>query len=231
MTSKTLLITDFDGPIMDLSPRYYQVYQICLEKTKHPNQKVRQLSKEEFWELKRSRTPETEIAKRSGLDELQAIAFAQLRSEIAHDLRYLGYDTLAPGAVEALEKVQRHPEVDLAVMTMRRHKELEFALERYNLRRFFPPHRCYCISNDYPKKSDVEDKPLLMERALKEFPTDQQVWMIGDTEADIVSAQTHSLKSIAVLSGIRDRASIESFQPDFIVNTLSEAVDLALERL
>jgi len=27
------LITDFDGPIMDVSERYYQVYQYCLQQT------------------------------------------------------------------------------------------------------------------------------------------------------------------------------------------------------
>lgn len=52
------LITDFDGPIIDVSERYYKVYEYCLEKTRYPDQSVQQLSKEEFWQLKRSRVPE-----------------------------------------------------------------------------------------------------------------------------------------------------------------------------
>ena len=55
------LITDFDGPIIDVSKRYYRVYQECLEKSRYPDQPVKQLSKDEFWQLKRSRVPEKQI--------------------------------------------------------------------------------------------------------------------------------------------------------------------------
>ena len=41
------LITDFDGPIIDVSERYYRVYQFCLEKTLRPNQALQELSKAE----------------------------------------------------------------------------------------------------------------------------------------------------------------------------------------
>ena len=51
------IITDFDGPISDVSERYYQVYLLCLEKNHLKNQQLRILSKKEFWELIRSRIP------------------------------------------------------------------------------------------------------------------------------------------------------------------------------
>lgn len=221
------LITDFDGPIIDVSQRYYQVYQECLESSRAPNQAVKQLSKEEFWQLKRSRVPEKQIGMISGLDETQAQAFAQLRRQTVHTPTYFEYDTLAPGAVAALEKVQQAG-IDLAVMTMRRVRELDYAFERHNLGRFFPKDRCYCLSNDYVKTRDIDDKPLLMERALVELPPASDTWMVGDTEADIITAKKHGVKVIGVLSGIRDRASLEVYQPDWIVKDLSEAVDLLL---
>ncbi|HCF30049.1 MAG TPA: haloacid dehalogenase [Cyanobacteria bacterium UBA11049] len=221
------LITDFDGPIIDVSERYYQVYQECLDSSHAPNQAVKQLSKEEFWQLKRSRVPEKQIGIISGLDETQAQAFAQLRRQTVHTPPYFEYDTLAPGAVAALEKVQQAG-VDLAVMTMRRVRELDYAFERHDLGRFFPKDRCYCLSNDYVKTRDIEDKPLLMERALVELPPASDTWMVGDTEADIITAKKHGVKVIGVLSGIRDRASLEVYQPNWIVKDLSEAVDLLL---
>lgn len=49
--------------------------------------------------------------------------------------------------------------------------------------------------------------------------------MVGDTEADIVAAQTHNVKVIGVLSGIRDRQRLEHYQPNLIVNNLQEAVE------
>jgi phosphoglycolate phosphatase-like HAD superfamily hydrolase len=223
------LITDFDGPIIDVSERYYRVYQFCLAETQWEDQPVRLLSKEEFWNLKRSRTPEKQIGILSGLDEAQAQAFAKLRYQTVHTRPYFDYDSLAPGAVTALEKIQQ-AEVDLAVMTMRRTPELDYAFNRHGLSRFFPEDRCYCLSNDYVLTSDIKDKPLLMEQALTELPTAQDVWMVGDAEADIVAAKMYNIKAIAVLCGIRDRAQLERYKPDFIVNDLNEAADLVLQQ-
>jgi phosphoglycolate phosphatase-like HAD superfamily hydrolase len=224
------LITDFDGPIVDVSERYYSVYQFCLKSTQRQGQLINCLSKPEFWKLKRARVPETEIGRLSGLDESQAQAFAQLRRQTVHTMPYFEHDTLVPGAVAALEKLQEAG-VDLAVMTMRRVRELDYALSRYELSRFFLPDHRYCLSNDYVKTKDIEDKPPLMERALAELPTTELLWMVGDTEADILAAKTHGVTSIAVLCGIRDRTQLERYEPDFIVEDLCAAADLVLPQL
>jgi phosphoglycolate phosphatase-like HAD superfamily hydrolase len=223
------LITDFDGPIMDVSDRYYRVYQQCLAETQRLGQPVRELPKAEFWDMKRARVPETEIAILSGLDAAQAQDFAQKRRHTVHTLPYMIYDRPAPSAVETLEKVQRAG-VDLAVMTMRRVRELDEAFNRCNLGQFFPENRRYCLPNDYVKTGDVKDKPLLMARALAELPPASDVWMVGDTEADIIAAKTHGVKVIGVLCGIRDHTQLEMHQPDLIANNLSEAVEIILSR-
>jgi len=222
------LFTDFDGPIVDVSERYYRVYQYCLEKTQRPGQKVRQLNKAEFWQQKRSRIPEKQIALNSGLDEAQAQEFSQLRRKTVHTEPYFDYDTLVPGAVDALLKIQEAG-IDLAVMTMRRVWELDFAFQKFDLARFFPENRCYCLSNDYVKTRDIDDKPLLMTKALKELSSVTDTWMVGDTEADITAAKKHNIKVMAVESGIRDRAQLELYHPDLIVPDLSSAVNLILE--
>lgn len=218
------LITDFDGPIMDVSERYYRVYQFCLAETRRTEQPVQELPKAEFWKLKRARVPERQIGMLSGLDEAQAQSFAKLRKQTVHTLPYLKYDKPIPGAIAALEVVQQAG-IDLAIMTMRRTKELEDAFSRYDLERFFPKDRCYCLSDDYVKVADVEDKPPLMERALAELPPATDIWMVGDTEADIIAAKTHGIKVISVLSGIRDRDRLAEHQPDLILNNLTEAVE------
>ncbi|MBH8555872.1 HAD family hydrolase [Nostocaceae cyanobacterium CENA357] len=222
------LITDFDGPIIDVSERYYRVYQFCLEKIQRPDQVVQQLSKAEFWQMKRSRIPEKQIALNSGLDAAQAQEFAQLRRQTVHTEPYFDYDSLLPGAVDALLKIQQAG-IDLAVMTMRRVWELDYAFKKHDLDRFFPESRCYCLSNDYVKTRDIEDKPLLMAKALAELPPAADTWMVGDTEADITAAKKHGIKVMAVESGIRDRAQLELYHPDLIVKDLSSAVDLILE--
>jgi len=186
------LITDFDGPIMDVSERYYRVYQLCLEKTRYPEQTIIELSKAEFWHLKRSHTPELQIALKSGLDPQQGQEFSQIRKQTVHTLPYFQYDALIPTALDALSKIQSAG-VDLAVMTMRRVRELDYAFNRHNLAEFFPENRRYCLSNDYVKTRDVEDKPLLMARALAELPPVTDTWMVGDTEADITAAKKHHI--------------------------------------
>ena len=223
------LITDFDGPIIDVSERYYQVYHFCLDKVKREQQPVLRLSKAEFWQLKRSRVPEKQIGIISGLDEKQAYEFAQLRRKTVHTSPYFPHDQLIPGAVDALERVNRAG-IDLAVLTMRRVKELDYAVNRFKLGRFFPANRSYRLGNDYVKTRDIDEKPLLMAAALAELPPASQTWMVGDTEADIVAAKTHGLKAIGVLSGIRDRAALAAYNPDAIVADLSQAVDLVLHQ-
>ncbi len=221
------IITDFDGPIVDVSERYYRVYQLCLEKTCHPEQQIKQLPKAEFWQMKRDRISETEIGMVSGLDEEQTLVFSKLRKQTVHTQPYFEYDTVADGAVDTLSKIKQL-NIDLAVMTMRRVRELDYALAKYHLGEFFPKNRRYCLSNDYVKTRDIEDKPLLMQRALVELPP-ADTWMIGDTEADIAAAKTHGIKVIAVECGIRDRIQLESYQPDLIVKNFSVAIDVILD--
>jgi phosphoglycolate phosphatase-like HAD superfamily hydrolase len=113
-------------------------------------------------------------------------------------------------------------------MTMRRVRELDEAFNRCDLGHFFPENRRYCLPNDYVKTGDVKDKPLLMAKALDELPPAADVWMVGDTEADIIAAKTHGVKVIGVLCGIRDRTQLESHKPDLIANNLGEAVEIVL---
>lgn len=224
------LITDFDGPIMDVSERYYQVYQYCLDQAQEPGQTVKQLSKSEFWQLKRAQVPERQIGLMSGLTAEQAQKFTQLRRQTVHTIPYLVYDQPVSGAIATLEKIQ-HLDIDLVVMTMRRVRELDAALESYDLGRFFPIQQRYCLGNDYVKTTDVEDKPRLMARALAELAPCENVWMVGDTEADIAAAKSHDIPFVGVLSGIRDRDQLQQYQPNFIVNNLSEALDLILKAI
>lgn len=231
------LITDFDGPIMDVSERYYRVYQFCLEKMRDPGQEVKELPKAEFWALKRSQIPETEIARLSGLEPSQVKDFAYLRRQTVHTIPYLSYDRLQPEAIPALEAAQKAG-VDIVVMTMRRVRELDKAFDiaaqglhqRTDLRRFFPPYRRYCLGNDYIKTGDTKDKPLLMERAIQELPTAATTWMVGDTEADIIAAKTHGVKVIGVLCGIRNQNQLEKHQPDLIMPNLQDAVNFLLSQ-
>lgn len=222
------IITDFDGPIMDVSERYYQTYLFCLDQVASPRQAATTLSKEEFWRLKRSQVPERQIGQLSGLDETQSLEFARIRRQTVHTQPYLVYDVPVPGAIATLERLQQS-DLELVTMTMRRVDELDNALTRYDLGKFFAPDRRYCLSNDYSKTNDIADKTQLMTQALLELPP-ADTWMVGDTEADILSAKANGIPVIGVLSGIRDRTQLQQHEPDWIVEHLEAAVEVILSQ-
>lgn len=224
---KFTLCTDFDGPVADVSERYYQVYRFCLQKVQQqePDTALTVLSKSEFWAMKRAKVPEVEIGMRSGLHPTQAQAFSQCRRETVHTFPYFEYDQMLPGVRETLTALQ-HQGIEPYIITMRRQRELTFALERFGLSDLFPPSHRYCIGDDFVKTQDHLDKPVLMAQALAEIAPADPVWMVGDTEADIIAAQTHGMPVVAVLSGIRDEATLSTYQPDFIQPNLAAAVEL-----
>jgi phosphoglycolate phosphatase-like HAD superfamily hydrolase len=223
------IFTDFDGPIMDVSERYYQVYQYCLEQAREREQAVTVLSKQTFWQLKRAQVPERHIGQLSGLHDDQARRFAQLRRDTVHNLDYLPHDRLWPGVITALEHLQNLG-CDLVVMTMRRTYTLNLVLKQQQLERFFSPDRRYCIADDHAKESDVVEKPRLMAAALAHLPPCDQSWMIGDTEADIAAARAHAIPMVAVLSGIRDRERLLTYGADTIVDNLPQAIATILKQ-
>jgi phosphoglycolate phosphatase-like HAD superfamily hydrolase len=239
------VITDFDGPIMDLTDRYYHVYRLCLARVKDQNQsladplcegnryangtRIEPLSQAEFWQRKRARVPEQQIGIDSGLTPTQAEAFKQMRDLHAHQLQYLYLDRVVPGAIAALEQIQAAG-IELIVMTLRRTSQLNVSLEQHDLVRFFPPQCRYCREDDYIKQGDIQDKTKLMAQALADLGAEPATWMVGDTEADIIAAQTYDIPVIGVLSGIRDREHLERYQPNKIVPDLAAAVRSILHK-
>jgi phosphoglycolate phosphatase-like HAD superfamily hydrolase len=221
------LITDFDGVIVDLSERYYAVYQFCLQAVRESNQPITVLPKAEFWALKRSCTPETQIAQLSGLNADQAQQFYQLRDQTAHTHPYFSLDVMIPGVLETLQQLQQL-DIDLVVMTLRRPSELEFALEQYNLAAFFPHDRRYCLAETFQTVVDAYTKSDLMTQAQAELPPASTTWMIGDTEADILAAQKYDIPVVSVLSGIRDRSQLERYAPNYILPNFQAAIHFIL---
>ncbi|MCA1904756.1 MAG: haloacid dehalogenase [Cyanobacteria bacterium M5B4] len=227
--SSKRLFTDFDGPLIDVSERYYQVYIFCLYQVRLPQQPIVAMSKAEFWSAKRAQIPEWKIGWESGLTlPGQTEEFAELRRLTVHSESYFKYDRLHDFAIGALERLQAHS-FDLAVMTMRRQKELFPVLEQFNLKRFFAPDRIFCLSNDYCKTGDTRDKPKLMEKAIATLPIADQQWIVGDTEADIIAGKRYRVTTIGILSGIRNEYQLALHHPSAIKNNLAEVVDLLVQ--
>ncbi|WP_287127697.1 HAD family hydrolase [Candidatus Cyanaurora vandensis] len=223
---KVCLFSDFDGPLMDVSERYFQVYCFILPQAAEPGQPLNYLSKAEFWECKRAQVNERTIGRQSGLTEEQAEQFVRLRRRHVHADPFFAHDRVQPDVYHHLTRLQA-ADVDLTVVTMRRTRELEPTLEQFDLARFFPSESRYCLANDYHKSNDVHDKQLLLARHYPKHQH-QRCYMVGDTEADILAAKHLGIPSLGVLCGIRNEARLRALDPWKIVANLGEAADLIL---
>src|SRR6478672_7332797 len=116
---------DFDGPIIDVSERYYSTYQLGLADTQASYQAqgvtlpIRLLTKEQFWQMKQDRVPDVEIAMRSGLVQQEQIdVFLQRVGQIVNQPTLLQKDQLQPGVQWALTRLHSQG-IRLVLVTLR----------------------------------------------------------------------------------------------------------------
>jgi phosphoglycolate phosphatase-like HAD superfamily hydrolase len=51
-------------------------------------------------------------------------------------------------------------------------------------------------------------------------------WMIGDTEADVGAGKRAGLRTVAVLTGIRDAKHLRRAEPDYLLHDIRELAEL-----
>ena len=222
---------DFDGPLVDVSNRYYATYQIGLAETHSFYQAqgitlpIGRLKKEQFWQMKQDRVPDAEIAMRSGLQGDQIDFFLKRVIEIVNQPALLQKDQLQPGVSWALALLHSQG-VRLVLVTLRCQSQATQILRNYGLTRLFSG--IYGTDDrDAAYHNYAEAKTQLLEKARAEqcLRAGHQTlaWMIGDTEADILAGQALSIPTIALTCGIRSRMYLKQFHPTRIHNDLLSA--------
>jgi phosphoglycolate phosphatase len=231
-SSALTLFCDFDGPIVDVSERYYSTYQIGLAelqsfyRTAGIALPVRILSKEQFWNMKQERTPDVEIAMRSGLQGQQIDQFLQRVARIVNQPALLHQDQLQPGVRWALALLHAQ-RVRLVLVTLRCQIQATQMLQSYGLAHVFSEiWGTQDSSAAYSNQSD--HKTQLLEKAIAHLSwvnhSPAQAWMLGDTEADILAGKALSIPTIAVSCGIRSHSYLQKLQPTYIHTDLLSAV-------
>jgi phosphoglycolate phosphatase len=219
---------DFDGPIVDVSDRYYSTYRLALADTvelyheQDMTLPVQLLSKQQFWQMKQDRVPDIEIAMRSGLHGEQIEVFLGRVSEIVNQPALLYKDKIQPGVSWALALLHSQG-VRLVLVTLRCQSEATQILQNYGLARLFSGIYGTEIA-DAAYKNYAELKTQLLAKAIAEqsfcagHPA--SVWMVGDTEADILAGQALEIPTIALTCGIRSCSRLKKFQPTRIATDL-----------
>ncbi len=216
---------DFDGPIMDVSERYYRTYQLGLEAVDHHYTALGEpltsvpLSREQFWQMKTARTPDVEIAMRSGLVQSQVEWFLDCVQQIVNRASLLDRDRLQPGISWALNLLHRHG-ARLVLVTLRQQQQVIQLLREHDLFHLFSSvwgaiDYQAAYHNHAHHKSDLLGQAIAHIRQQHSY-CDRRACMIGDTEADIIAGQTHGMTTVALTCGIRSQTYLEQFEPTWI---------------
>jgi phosphoglycolate phosphatase len=223
------LFCDFDGPLVDVSDRYYATYQQALaavadRRGDDYRSSISALTKSGFWEMKCERVPDAEIALRSGLREAELDMFRCEVDKIVNHPSLLGKDRLQLGVSWALSMLHDRG-VRLVVVTLRPQTQAVQILRNYGLTRLF--EGIYGTTDDlaaYQNYASV--KTDLLATAIAEQLRHEErslAWIVGDTEADIIAGRSAKIQTIAVKCGIRSHRLLKKYDPHHIVPDLMAA--------
>ena len=217
------LFCDFDGPLVDVSDRYYSTYKLSLQKieafyrARGETLNLRQLTKKQFWQMKQERVCDDEIAMGSGLRGEQIEFFLQHVRQIVNHPELLPKDKMQPGANWALALLHSRG-VKLVLVTLRCKWQAANILTNYGLKRLFTGIYGSQDAN-LAYQNNIQAKTKLLKLAVSEN-ADKLAYMVGDTEADILAAKEAGIGAIAVTCGIRSFLYLEQFEPEKIVEDL-----------
>lgn len=231
-----VLFCDFDGPLVDVSQRYYRTYRLALAATAAEYQahgialEPRPLTVTQFWQMKQNRLADEDIAHWSGLQYPQVSTFMAHVQRLVNQTSLLSHDRLQPLVGSAIALLQQ-TNIRLVLVTLRQTQQVAAILRQYELEA--------AVSQIYGAEDDqvaygnrADHKTALLHAAI----ADQQqqgyatetAWMVGDTEADILAGQALGVPTIALTCGVRSQAYLSPFQPTEIHANLYGAVERLL---
>lgn len=211
---KTIFL-DLDGPVIDVSRRYYAVHREILKDID-----VTPAPYAVYWEGKRKRQALDQIE--PGLADPSVLSRYRVRwLESIEDRRFLYFDQMQQGAAPALQHL-RGEGFQLVAATLRQQCDnLLWELERLGVRGAFDEILC---SGDTQSAEGWILKRRLIETAPQRLR--DALLLVGDTEVDVLAARALGLASVAVLNGIRSRDPLAGVSPDFIIRDLAELVSI-----
>jgi len=206
------LFFDLDGPILDVSRRYFRVHsRIVQELGGAPGDEIA------FWEAKRARRSVRDVLTAEGSTRVDVVRYQKLWLERIESEEYLESDRLQPDALVHLQSLLGEGKLDL--VTLRQRPELvRGQLERFGLSHLFE----HVLIADPVRPAGWQAKSDLMRSAGAIAGN----WIVGDTEVDIRAGKALGMTTVGVLCGIRDRVRLEDDDPDFIIGGIGELKSL-----
>lgn len=206
--SQPLLIFDLDGPLLDVSRRYCQLYSFLVEdsgRTPLPSQ--------DYWSLKRARTAEDIILKKSELADDVCRQLAQRRLELIETRDYISHDRLWPWTSEILSFLTNR--FRMILVTQRSEPELlRWQLDELKLAGYFEKVITGRGDNTLTAKAGMVRKHGVV--------VPERCAIIGDTEVDVMSGKELGIQTVAVRCGIRNEEILLQYQPHHMLDDIRE---------
>ena len=122
---------------------------------------------------------------------------------------------LLPNAIEAVKKASEF--ATLGIVTTKTGRYSKVLMEHFDLMKYFE----VLIGREDVDNPKPHAEPIL--KALEKLDThNKEIWMIGDTKLDLLSAKNAGINSIGVLCGYGDKNTLKKFT-NFILNDALEA--------
>jgi len=129
---------------------------------------------------------------------------------------------LLASAKEAVIKASEF--ATLGIVTTKTGRYSEVLMEYFELMRYFD----VLIGREHVENPKPHAEPIL--KAMEQLDTEnKEIWMVGDTKLDLISAKNANVNSIGVLSGYGDENELKQFG-DIVLDDVLQAVNYLKSR-
>jgi phosphoglycolate phosphatase len=127
---------------------------------------------------------------------------------------------LLPGVLELLEKLKSRPHLVLALLTGNVSRGAQLKLEHYGVWHFF---EFGAFADDHHDRNRLGTfaRARAKEKHGRQFSA-SEIDVIGDTPRDIACGKAFGARTIAVATGTWSRDQLAKYQPDFLIDDLSD---------
>jgi len=193
---------DLDGPLLDVSDRYYKVYSDFCFKTG-----LKPISKQKFWDRKR---------KEKTIIIPDSLKHTYRQYWLHHIEQYdnLLLDTPQKNVFAVLEKLKENYPLYLITLRNKRGNLLR-QLEYLKLKKFFKK-----IFSQSPQSFDSKENWKIKAGVIQSFVQKEDV-IVGDTATDINCGKNLKMKTLAITTGIKTRSILLVHKPDRIISNIS----------
>lgn len=195
---------DLDGTLWDSQVRLYTLF--CDLTQNHS------ISREDYWSIKRSKVSNEDIL-RDRLDycEESVKDFSARWQKKIESPEYLALDRLFPFSKEVLHDVKSNG-YDIYYVTLRQYADrvlqeiVDKGIDSYC-------KQCLVSEVKTTKEALVRGVGIMLSK---------DDIFVGDTGVDVMTGKALGIKTVAVLSGFRNKEILDSYTPDYILNDISE---------